>query len=179
MTVFTNPADGAPEHARAYVTAVLELVGDREPMEILRGTDAAIASATEGLSTAQMARPEASGKWSITQVLQHLADSELVWGWRLRLALTQDRPRLTGFDQDRWAERLSYAEVVPGHAKRMFAVLREAHLWLLDRTTEADRARVAVHAERGDESVTHMIRLYAGHDILHRRQIDRIRTAIT
>jgi hypothetical protein len=122
--------------------------------------------------------PEAPGKWSVNEVLQHLADSELVFGWRIRLLLAHDRPTITGYDQDRWAERLGYAEGDPRDAIERFGVLRRANLRLLERASPADLQRVGVHAERGEESLAHIIRLYAGHDLLHLRQIERIRGAI-
>ena len=59
-----------------------------------------------------------------------------------------------------------------------FAILRDSHLLLLGRLTPAQKARVGVHAERGEESVEHLVRLYAGHDILHLNQIERIRKAV-
>src|SRR5471030_3268475 len=116
MSVFTNSATGAAEHAAAYTSAVLELLGEREPTAVLRETPLALPRAVEGLSPQQLRVPEQVGKWSIGQVLQHLADSEVVWAWRMRLILAQDRPRLTGYDQDVWAERLHYAEADPSDA---------------------------------------------------------------
>jgi hypothetical protein len=107
-------------------------------------------------------------------VLQHLADSELVFGWRLRLVLAQDRPTLTGYDQDRWAGRLHYADGDPLDALERFSILRRSNLRLIERVTPADLERVAVHSERGEESLAHILRLYAGHDVLHLRQLERI-----
>jgi hypothetical protein len=118
--------------------------------------------------------PESDGKWTIVQVLQHLADSDLVWGWRLRLILAHDRPAITGYDQGLWAERLHYAAADARQALETFGVLRAANLRLLDRSTPADMARVGVHSERGEESVGCLCRLYAGHDLLHVNQIARI-----
>jgi len=175
MSVFSNPASGAREQAAAYISAVLELVEGSDPFEILRGTPAAAAAAVRGLTRDQIVRPEGEGKWSMGQVLQHLADSELVWGYRLRMVLAQERPPLTGYDQDLWAARLGYALEEPEDALGVFGVLRSANLRLLDRATEDDLERVGVHNERGEESVRHMIRLYAGHDLVHRRQLERIR----
>ena len=60
-------------------------------------------------ATPTLRRPEAPGKWSATEVVQHLADSELVLGFRMRMILTEDRPALQGYDQDRWAGTLRYA----------------------------------------------------------------------
>ena len=161
-----------------YVEAVLGLVGDRDPVEILRATPAALERAIAGLSLDQMRRPERPGKWSIAAVLQHLADADVVWAWRMRLILAQDRPPITGYDQDLWAERLHYADADPAEALETFRVLRRANLKLLERATPEDLARVGVHAERGEESLGHLRNLYAGHDLLHLNQIARVRAAV-
>lgn len=178
MSVFTNPASCSKEHGKAYTAAILDLLGDRKPIDVLERTETALRAAVTGLSPKQLATREAPGKWSIAQVLQHLADSDLVWGWRLRLVLSHDRPTLTGYDQDAWADRLDYEHADPEQAVRDFGVLRAANLRLLQRATPADLDRVGMHVERGEESVRHMMRLYAGHDLLHLRQIERIKRSV-
>jgi hypothetical protein len=178
MSVFTNSASGAPEHAKAYVAAVLDLVGDREPLAILRATPDALRRAIDGLTVQQLRHPERPGKWSTVEVLQHLADAEVVWAWRMRLILAQDRPVLTGYDQDQWADRLGYADADPAQALEEFTITRRGNLRLLERATPEDLRRVGVHAERGEESVEHLRRLFAGHDLLHLRQLDRIRASL-
>jgi hypothetical protein len=179
VSVFTNPASGSVEHARAYTRAVLELVAGVDPLGVLRDSPAAVRRAVAGLSEEQIGRPEAPGKWSMRHVIRHLADSELVWGYRLRMVLAHERPPLTGYDQDAWADRLSYGDADVEQAMADFEVLRRSNLWLLERASAEDLRRVGVHVERGEESVEHMIRLYAGHDVLHLRQLDRIRSAVT
>ncbi len=174
MSVFSNRSSDPAQERAKYAQAVLELVGGREPMTVLRETPAAAAQAIDGLSPAELRQPEAPGKWSIAQVLQHLADSDLVWGWRVRLILAQDRPPITGYDQDLWADRLHYADADPAHALETLRVLRRGNLALIDRATPDDLTRVGVHSERGEESVGYLCGLYAGHDLLHLRQIDRI-----
>jgi hypothetical protein len=178
MSVFTNPANGAAEHAAAYVRAVLELIGDRDPLAVLGGTPDAVRRAIDGVSEAALRQTEAPGKWSIAQILQHLADSEVVWAWRMRLILAHDRPTLTGYDQDLWAERLHYDEADPAEALEQFSVLRRGNLRLLQRAAPEDLRRVGLHSERGEESLEHLRRLYAGHDLLHLRQIERVRRAV-
>lgn len=178
MSVFTNPASRSIEQAKAYTAAVLDLLGARNPMNVLQETPLALRKALAGLSEGQMAEPEARGKWSIRHVVQHLADSELVWGYRLRKVLGEDRPPLTGYDQDLWAQRLHYDEANVENALDDFGVLRHSNLRLLTGASGDDLKRVGVHAERGEESVGHMIGLYAGHDLLHLRQLDRIRCAV-
>ena len=173
-SAFTNPASRSLDAGRAYVRAVLEMLGDSDPLEVLRASPDALRDAVAGRSAAALHTPEAPGKWCAQEVLGHLADSELVWGYRLRMALAQDRPRLEGYDQDAWALRLRYGDGDADRALTRFAVLREANLELLQAASAEELARVALHGERGEESVEHMIRLYAGHDLVHRRQLARI-----
>jgi DinB superfamily len=179
MSVFTNPATGAAAHAAAYTRAILGLLGDREPNVVLKETITVLPRSIEGLAPAQLRRPESAGKWSIAQILQHLADSELVWGWRLRVILSQDRPSITGYDQDRWAERLRYDEAEPLDAVEQFTVLRRANLRVIERASPEDFERVGLHSERGEETLAHLCRLYAGHDLMHLNQIGRVRQAVS
>jgi len=178
MSVFTNSASSSPEEIAGYVKAVLGLVEGREPIGVLSQTPEDLRAATARLAAEALRIPEADGKWSINEVLQHLADSDLVFGWRIRLILAHDRPVIAGYDQDRWAGRLRYADEDPGEALERFAVLRRSNVRLLKRASEDDLRRVGVHTERGEETLARVIRLYAGHDLLHLRQIERIRAAV-
>ena len=175
MSIFTNSASRSVDDGSEYTRAVLGLLGDRDPLDVLKATPAAMRALISGMADGTLRTPETPGRWSIAMVVQHLADSDLVWGWRIRLILAQDRPVITGYDQDAWATRLRYDEVAVSDAVADFEAVRACNLRLLARMPEADRLRVGVHAERGEESVAHLIRLYAGHDILHLRQIERIK----
>jgi hypothetical protein len=178
MSVFTNAAASTPAETAAYVAAVLGLIEGQEPLTVLRQTPLWLARAVEELGPQAVYAPEAPGKWSVNEVVQHLADSELVFGWRIRLVLAHDRPTITGYDQDRWADRLRYRDGSPHEAIERFGVIRHSNLKLLEAASAADLQRVGVHAERGEETLAHIIRLYAGHDLLHVRQIERIRSAV-
>lgn len=178
VSPFTNPAGRAPEQAAAYVRSVLELLGDRDPVEVQARLVPELRAALAGLSDAELRRPEAPGKWSIGEVVRHLADTEVVFAWRLRMVLAEHRPPITGFDQDAWTARFGGPGVDVAGALRLLEALREDSLRLLRSATPADWERVGLHAERGPESVRLMARLYAGHDLVHLRQIARIRAAI-
>ena len=178
MTVFSNRASSASADAAAYVTALLELLGDRDPVATLRQTPDSLRPFLETVTVNAMTVPEAPGKWSIRDVVQHLADSELVGGFRLRMVIAHDRPALHGYDQDLWAERLRYRDVDVRDALEQFTVLRRANLRLWEGLSTADLTRVGLHSERGEESLEHMRRLYAAHDLLHLRQLTRIRAAL-
>ena len=179
MSVFSNRSVDPPQERARYASAILDLLADKDPLTVLGQTPSAVTQAIAGLTRNQLRIPEAPGKWSIVQVLQHLADSDLVWGWRLRMILAQDRPQITGYDQDLWADRLNYADADADEAMSVFTLLRRANLKLIDRATPAELKRVGVHSERGEESIEYLLGLYAGHDLLHLRQIERIRAVST
>ena len=178
MSVFSNPSSSSPADTARYVEALLDLLGDQDPVVVLRRTSDELSRLVDAVPAAVVTVPEAPGKWSIRDVVQHLADSELVCGFRLRLVLAQDRPPLTGYDQDLWAERLRYHEVDVRDALEQFTVLRRANLRLWEGLRPADLARIGLHSERGEESVEHLRQLYAAHDLLHLRQLARIRRAL-
>jgi hypothetical protein len=174
---FSNPAAGAPEAAAEYTRALLELLGDRDPLEVQGRLVAEVHAAIAGLPDADLRRPERPGKWSILEVLQHLADTELVVGWRLRRILTEEEPELAGFDQDAWARDLGYRDADPEVTLSQLGVLREANLRLLRSLPEEAWERAGRHAERGRETVRRVASLAAAHDLVHLRQIERIRRA--
>jgi hypothetical protein len=178
VSVFANPAGGAKAAAGEYVRNILALLGDQDPFAVLAATPDAVATAVAGLDERRLQHPERPGKWSLAEVVHHLADSELVWGYRLRRVLADERPTIEGYDQDRWAERLRYAGAPLAPSLALFAALREGNLRLLRGAPAADLQRVGLHAERGEETVAHMVNLYAGHDLLHLRQLARIRAAV-
>ena len=105
-TIPAIPVDRPGEYAQG----LLNRLGDQDPLVVLGGLGAGVRRAFEGLSDTTMRQPEAPGKWSMIEVAQHLADSEIVVGFRLRMILAHDRPEITAYDQDLWAERLRYRE---------------------------------------------------------------------
>ena len=178
MSVYSNLASSTPAEIVAYTSAVVDLLGGDEPLDVLKRTPAALTKAIAGLTPRQLAKREAPDKWSIRHVLRHLADSEIVWAWRLRLVLAEERPPITGYDQDLWAARLEYEATNVKESLAEFGVVRKSNLRLLKRASAADLARVGVHSQRGEESIERMLDLYAGHDLLHLRQIRRIRDSL-
>ncbi|HEX6614955.1 MAG TPA: DinB family protein [Gemmatimonadales bacterium] len=174
---FSNPAAGAPAAASAYVRALLDLLGARDPLDVAAELVAWLDRRLAGLNDAVLRRPESPGKWSVVEIVQHLADSELVLGWRTRLILTEDRPNIQGYDQDAWARALRYADVPLALAMDQLRATRAANLRIWRGLTPAERDRAGIHSERGPESLDRLIRLVGGHDLVHRRQIDRVLAA--
>jgi hypothetical protein len=174
MSIFSNPAGVARAAAGEYIAALLDLLGDRNPLVVQAELHGAVRELTAGLNTDELSRPEAPGKWSIIQVVEHLADQELVNSFRLRSIVAEDEPPLRGYDQDLWAARLRYGSAGLEPVLEELRVLRERNLRLYRSLSDADLDRVGMHDERGPESARRLRALTAGHDLLHRRQIARI-----
>lgn len=172
---FSNPAGAAAvAGAAAYTRALLDVLGTRDPLEVLGELTAWLAPRISAHDEAVLRRPEAPGKWSVVEVIQHLADSDLVFGYRLRMILTEDQPLIQSYDQDAWAGTLRYRDVQLNTALDQLRSVRAANMHVLGGLSPAQLKRVGLHSERGPESLGFLLRLVGGHDLVHRRQIDRI-----
>ena len=167
-----NP-DETPQH---YIDRILGNVGEEDPWQVLESTAARLRALTAGRTRAELAASPDPSRWSVVQILAHLADAEVVAGWRLRSILAADGVPIQAFDQDRWAAAFKYAEVDPGESLDLFEASRRANLSLLRRVDPALHAHHGLHAERGKETITHLVRLYAGHDLNHLRQVEALCT---
>lgn len=162
----------------AYGEAVLEFLGDRDPLDVFESSSAALRDAVQDLTDVQLRTPEKPGKWSVIEVLQHLADAELVLGVRYRKVLAQPGDPIPSIEQDLWAEKLRYAEANLEDALAQFEHTRKVNLAVLRRASGDDWQLHGMHEQRGRETLEYMVRLYAAHDLYHLHQIDRIRKAI-
>jgi hypothetical protein len=162
------------ETAPQYIERILGNVGARDPWEVLGSTGPRLRTLVGGRSRAELGRTPDPGRWSVVQILAHLADAEVVAGWRLRSILAADGVPIQAFDQDAWASAFKYAEADPFESLDLFEVSRRANLSLLRRVDPARHAHHGLHAERGKETITHLVRLYAGHDLNHLVQIERL-----
>ncbi len=158
-----------------YRSRVLGYLGARDPVRVQRATPAALERRLRGVPRVTLTRRPAPGKWSIAEIVAHMADAELAMGWRLRGMLATPGVALTWWDQDRWAERLDYQARPVGDAARLFRALREGNLALLAAVPRAWWTECyGVHEVRGRQSVADFVALEAAHDLNHLRQIDRI-----
>jgi len=171
---FSNPAGNAAAAASSYVRALLDLLGPRDPLTVMAELIPWLERRVQGIAEPVLRHPEGPGKWSVVQVIQHLADSDLVAAYRIKMILSQDRPSIPGYDQDQWASEGRYAEVPLALALDQLRAMRAANLHLWARLTPQQLERVGIHAERGPESAGYLLRLMGAHDLVHRRQIDRI-----
>ena len=174
MSIYSNPRGAAAANAKAVVQALLDLLGDRPALEVLTETPGWLTDRLHGVPDEQLRRAEAPEKWSVGEVLAHLADSELVIGVRSRLTVGDVEPPLAGFDQDRWATELGYARQDPATSLADFCGFRAANLRHWHRLSPDQWERIGRHAERGPVSAALNARIAAGHDLVHRLQVQRI-----
>ena len=162
------------ESSAEYKARLIGYVGERAPLEILSETAATLRQLLEGADAEALVRPPAPGKWTIAEILAHLADDEFILAYRMRAVLVDPGVEIISFDQNRWADDLRYRETRPEASLHAFEAARRWNLELMNTLTPEEWSRYGVHEERGRESIRDMALLYAGHDINHSNQIRAI-----
>lgn len=162
------------ETTQEYKQRVLGYVGDQEPLRVLAATARKLERLVAKATPRQLTRPPAAGKWSAAQILAHLADTEVVLGFRYRSIAGQPGRPLAAFDQEAWAAAMDYARRPARRSLRDFSAVRAANLGLLQSLRPEQWKLEGIHAERGPESIAVIARLAAGHDLNHLLQLDAI-----
>lgn len=153
-------------------------LGGDDPLEVMAKSPDRLRRLVKGLTENQLSTKPAPRKWSIKEIVAHLADGEVILGSRYRLVGAHDRPAIPVYDQDAFVENLGAARATTADLVDDFAMARAVNLGLLDRLPDAAWDRVGLHAERGEESIRKLVYMYAGHDRHHLLQIETIRTGL-
>ena len=161
-----------------FTPTALALVGDADPLEIQAQLVPAITELLRGIADEDLERPEAAGKWSLHEVVEHLVDAEIVHSYRFRMILEHEPFEHHAYDPALWGERGNYSEGNLSEAIALLRLLRSRNLRLLRSLDAGDLERTGIHGRRGEEKLHRMIVLVAGHDLVHRRQIERIRASL-
>jgi hypothetical protein len=156
----------------AYQQHLLGLLGGDDPAAVQEGTAAALRDLLAEAGDDADERPQ-PGEWSVLGCIAHITDAEIVMSARYRWVLAHDEPSLVGYDQDLWVDRLHGERPDADELLAVFEPLRRANVALWRRSSESDRARVGMHAERGPESFDLSFRMLAGHDRFHLAQARR------
>jgi uncharacterized damage-inducible protein DinB len=147
-------------------------VGTRDPREVIRATSARLETAVQARDADALNRSPAPGKWSVRDILCHLADCEVVFAFRLRQALAEDHHVIQPFDQDRWA--VNYPQCEAHAALAVFAGIRQWNLALIAGLKPEAFTKRLNHPERGDMTFQVVVETMAGHDLNHVGQIEAI-----
>jgi uncharacterized damage-inducible protein DinB len=162
------------ETPQQYTQRMLSYSEGKEPLRLQATAPKKFAALIKGKNKKQLTRRPAPGKWSVAEIMAHLADAEVVLSWRLRQTLSSNGVAIQPFDQDVWASTFDYAHHDTKQALERYRVLRESNLALLKRVPKQLWDNYGVHQERGNESVAHVVRMVAGHDLNHLGQVERI-----
>jgi hypothetical protein len=162
------------ETIQNYVDRILGYTQGQEPLKVQAATASALVRLVKGVSPAKLRKRSAPEQWSVAEILAHLADSEIVCGWRLRAILGAPGNPIEAYDQNAWAAAGHYASRDPRQSIAQFREMRNANLLLLNSLTPEQWSLYGLHAERGKESVERIVNLMAGHDLNHLQQIKRL-----
>jgi len=162
------------ETVQEYINRLLGYSQGKDPLRLQLATPKKLAGLIKGKNKKQLARKPAPDKWSVVEILAHLADAEVAISWRIRQILSTNAIAIQAYDQDRWAQTFSYAKRDPKVSLASFRSLREANLSLLKSVPRKLWENYGVHQERGNESINHLVNMVAGHDLNHLQQIEKI-----
>lgn len=157
-----------------YKQRIFGYLGEQDPLKIQSATSKKLERLVSRASPSKVRKQPAPGKWSVAEILAHLADTELVFGYRLRAILGAPGTPIQGFDQDKWAQAMNYGKSDARKSLERFHAFRKANLDLLKSLSPAQWKHHGMHSERGEESIETIAKLCAGHDINHLRQIEKI-----
>ncbi len=145
---------------------------DGRPLEtILASTPSEIAASLQAIGAENVATPPAPGKWSPAEIVCHLADCELAFGFRLRQTLAEDNHVVQPFDQEKWAA--PYPGIPAKQALDAFSALRSWNLLLIAAALPKAAGRQVTHPERGAMTFQTIVETMAGHDLNHLDQLQR------
>jgi DinB superfamily len=164
-----DPTPDPVAEAAQYQRFILKKLGDDDPAKVQAATTAALRGLYREAGDRLRARP-APSEWSVLETAGHMLDSEMVASARYRWILAEEEPRLVGYDQELWMQRLRHDEDDPDQLLGAFEALRAVNLALWSRSSADERARIGHHEERGPESYELVFRLIAGHDRNHLAQ---------
>lgn len=149
-------------------------LGEKNPTDVIAATAGELKSIVDSLTEEQLNRTPAPGKWSIREILCHLADAETVFAFRIRQTLAEPHHTVQPFDQDIWAR--PYAAYTTQAALTTFAAVRDWNLALVRSLSPDSFAKPVTHPERGTMTLQTVIETMGGHDLNHLKQIEAIVT---
>jgi len=157
-----------------YLSRICDLAKTDDPLLAQAQSPDLLAQLLAGVSIEQLTTRPAPGKWSVAEILAHLAEDEIATAWRYRQMIEHSGITLPGFDQNLWAKLGNYPARLPEESLSLFRLLRNANLDFLRGLTPEQWDCFGIHAERGRITVRELAAHMAGHDANHIGQIRSI-----
>ncbi len=162
------------ETPKQYTQRILGHLDGKEPLQVQQETAKKLQRLIKPLSKKQLNQRPEPDKWSVAEILAHLVDAEVVGSWRMRVIIGSNGVPIQAFDQDVWAKTFDYAGCDPKQSLETFRTLRENNLRMLKALPKELWENYGMHSERGRETIAHLVRMFAGHDLNHLAQIEKI-----
>ncbi len=162
------------ETAQQYIQRILSHVDGKDPLKVQAATPKRLEKLIKGIPAGKLRKRPAPDKWSVTEILAHLGDAEIVTAWRIRSILGAPGTAIQAYDQNAWVAAGRYSERDPRQCVEVFRVVREANLLVLKSLKPEQWKHHGMHAERGEETIERILHMMAGHDLNHLQQIERI-----
>ncbi len=147
-------------------------LGNRDVLSALAGTPERIRMLVATIGPSGVLRSHAPGKWNVRQLLVHLAQVELAFGVRARMAVTAPDYTIQPFDQDLWMNVEPPTD--PATALAAYEALRAMNLAFFRSLSPDQRSKVVMHPERGPLGVWEIASSLAGHELHHMAQIEAV-----
>ena len=164
------------ETPQQYSQRIMKGIEGKDPLKTQSATAKKLESLVKRAPASKLRKRPAPDKWSVVEILAHLADTEIAVGWRIRSILGAPGTPIQAFDQDAWAAAGKYAKRDPRKSIEQFRAVRDANLALYKSLSPEQWKHFGMHAERGEESLQRILHMMAGHDINHISQIEKILT---
>ncbi|HTW48534.1 MAG TPA: DinB family protein [Acidobacteriaceae bacterium] len=158
--------------ATAVLNPYAKLLGEQEPLGVIAATPDKLKGLAEKIGPVRIDASPAPGKWSAREILCHLADCEIAFGFRLRQTLAEDNHTIQPFDQEKWAA--PYANLSASEALVSFAAARRWNHLLIEGALEDFADKPVTHPERGTMTFATIVETMAGHDLNHIAQLEQI-----
>jgi hypothetical protein len=168
--------DEMSETPQQYSQRIMKMIEGKDPFKTQLATPKRLETLVKSAPPAKLRKRPAPDKWSVGEILAHLADTEIVVGWRIRSILAAPGTPIQAFDQEAWAAAGNYAKRDPRKSIEQFRAVRDANLALYKSLSPDQWKHFGMHAERGEESLTRILHMMAGHDVNHISQIEQILT---
>jgi hypothetical protein len=147
-------------------------LGSRDPIQVMAATPERLAELVDTIGPARVEEPLAPGKWSIREILCHLADTELAFAFRLRQAVAEDHHVIQPYDQDRWAA--NYPGLEARAALAVFTAVRDWNVKFVEKIPRQEFSKRLTHPERGEMTFQMLVDTIAGHDLNHLQQLEKV-----
>lgn len=159
------------ETIQQYVQRIQSKVAGQDSVKVQAATAKKLERLIKGATPAKLRKRPAPEKWSVAEILAHLADAEIVASWRLRAILGAPGTPIQAYDQEAWLVAGQYGKRDARKSLEQFRVLRDANLALYKSLTPQQWKHHGIHAERGEESIERLASMMAGHDVNHLEQV--------